>query len=265
MPGNRRRRKGVNRSGNSAHNRNGNRASVRDTGTFKPVKGSAMSSESHPSSSLTVIDEMRIPGYPPSQVRRLRYATTFSISSSTGVPAGYVFRANDLFDPDFTSAGHQPDPFDSLMIPYNHFCVMKSKITATFRNPSASCMVAIRQDVDNVIITNPDQLLEGGGIVTDTLEVKGTYGSEKTLSLGLNLAKLWGVTSRQHLADPTYRGSASASPTEVTYFHLMAWDPAGTTTSLTGVVVMDFLAAFMEPRTPTVSKELELAWSLWKS
>jgi hypothetical protein len=244
---------------------NQRRPAVRDTGSFKPVGGSALSSESHPSSSLTNISEMRMPGYPATCVRRLRYATTVSITSTTGVPAGYIFRANDLFDPDFTSTGHQPEPFDQLMVAYNHFTVFKSKCTVTFRNASAACVVAVRQDADNTVITNADQIMEMGGVVSENVEVKGTYGNAKTISLGLNIPKLWGMSRKQHLADSTQRGSASASPSEVTYYHLMAWDPGATTTTVTGYVVIDYLATFTEPRTQTESLKLRMAWESFKA
>jgi len=244
---------------------NQRRPAVRDTGAFKPVLGAAITSESHPSASLTNIAEMRMPGYPATVVRRLRYATTVSITSTTGVPAGYIFRANDLFDPDFTSTGHQPEPFDQLMVAYNHFTVFKSKCTVTFRNASAACVVAIRQDADNTVITNADQIMEMGGVVSENVETKGTYGNAKTLSLGVNVPKLWGMSRKQHLADSTQRGSASASPSEVTYFHLMAWDPGATTTTVTGYVVIDYLATFTEPRTQTESLKLRMAWESWKA
>jgi len=151
------------------------------------------------------------------------------------------------------------------MVAYNHFTVFKSKITVTFRNSSAACVVAIRQDADSTVITNADQIMEMGGIVSENVEMKGIYGNAKTLSLGLNIPKLWGMSRKQHLADPTQRGSAAASPSEVSYFHLTVWDPGAGSATVTGYVVIDYLATFTEPRTQTESLKLRMAWETWKA
>jgi len=168
--------------------------------------------------------------------------------------ATYVLRANDLFDPDFTSTGHQPMGFDQMMLFYNHFCVIRARLIATFKcNSATNPSCALRVDANSTAITAVDRILEFGGVVTDTLEKNGVLGSNKTLQISLDVAKLQGVSIAAITADPTLRGDAATSPTEVSYFHLSLWDVAAGT----GVCNIDFIleqeAVFMEPRDLTQS------------
>jgi hypothetical protein len=45
---------------------------------------------------------------------------------SSGHP--YLFRLNSLFDPDYTSTGHQPRGFDQWKTMYNKYCVIGAKV-----------------------------------------------------------------------------------------------------------------------------------------
>jgi len=202
-----------------------------------------------PSASLTTIREVWMPIFPARTVRRMRYSTSFGLTTTSGVPAAYVLRANDLFDPDFTSTGHQPMGFDQMMLFYNHFVVVKAKVRVVFKNTGTSVpTVCIRQDANSTALTVIDRLVEFGGLVSETLEVKGAYGANKTLELNLDVGKLQGLNRQAIAADPSLRGDAATSPTEVTYFHIMVWDATSTTGSISTDVILEQDAIFMEPR-----------------
>lgn len=189
-----------------------------------------------------------MPIFPATTVRKLRYSTTFQLTSTAGVVASYVFRANDLFDPDFTSTGHQPMGFDQMMLTYNHFCVVSARIKVTCRNKTNTTpfTVCIRQDASNTPLTVIDRILEFGGLVTADID---TFGVCTTLlELGLDVARLQGVSRKAITADPTLRGDAATSPTEVTYFHIQMWDTAAATSTGNFDVVLEQVAHFMEPR-----------------
>jgi len=179
----------------------------------------------------------------------LRYVDNISITTTAGAVATYVFRANDLFDPDFTSTGHQPMGFDQMMLSYNHFCVLKARIKVTFKNyTSVSQTVAIRQDATSSPLTVINRILEFGGVVSTSLGQAGTFGSEQNLIMDVNIPRLQGVNETTALADPTLRGDAATSPTELTYFHLQAWDAAGNGANIQCQVMLEQLAMFTEPR-----------------
>lgn len=196
-----------------------------------------------------------MPIFPPSITKRLRYSTTFAGSTTSGaISSTYVIRANDLFDPDFTGTGHQPMGFDQLMLWYNHFCVLSAKITVVCKNTAASApTICLRVDADSTPLTVIDRIVEFGGCVTECLELKGTFGANKTLTMSVDIARLQGVSRSAITADPTLRGSAAASPTEISYFHITMWDTVGTNGSMECDVILEQVAKFMEPRDVTTS------------
>lgn len=240
---------------NKNSKRNGNGRSKRNRSGKGSGKGSLVAGGKQASSSITRITEKWMPVFPASIVKTLRYSTSISLGAAAGALNTWIFRANDLFDPDFSGTGHQPMGFDQLMAWYNHFCVVRAKIVCTFRNiGTTSAYGAIRVDGSNTALTVIDRLVEDGGLTMDIFEAKGVTGSNKTLALDINIGKLQGVSRSALTADPTLRGDAATSPTEVTYFHLAVWDPAAlATTSFIVDVILEQTSHFMEPRDLTES------------
>lgn len=196
-----------------------------------------------------------MPVFPPRIRKTLRYSTTCSLTATSGaVATPQIFRANDLFDPDFSGTGHQPMGFDQLMVWYNHFCVVRSKIICTFRCTTAtSPTVCLRVDGASSALSVIDRIVEFGGCMTDTISRVGVYGSNKTMSMEVDMPKIQGVSISAVTADPTLRGDAATSPTEVTYFHLTMWDTTAATGSCEVDVVLEQDAYFMEARDATES------------
>jgi len=144
--------------------------------------------------------------------------------------------------------------FDQMMTFYNHFAVEKSQIKVVFNNTSSGPLkVGIRIDADSTLITDPDQLVEFGGLSYDTLEGKAIYGMNKELTLRADIAKVQGIPRKNITTDPNLRGTAAASPAEITYYHVVAWDPTGSSGGCTFQVVIDYIAIFTEPRDATKS------------
>jgi len=196
-----------------------------------------------------------MPLFPPTISKRLRYSTTFAGATASGaITSTQIFRANDLFDPDFTGTGHQPMGFDQMMTWYNHFVVTWAKITLVVKNTTGSApTICLRVDGDSTPITVIDRVVEIGGCVTEDLEVKGSYGANKKLSLVADICKLQGVKRGAITSDPSLQGNAAASPAEVTYFHITMWDTSGTTGSCEVDVILEQVATFLEPRDITES------------
>lgn len=202
-----------------------------------------------------MVYEPWMPVFPPSITKRLRYSTTFTGATTAGaITSTQVFRANDLFDPDLTGTGHQPMGFDQLMTWYNHFCVRSARITVVCKNTSATApTVCLRIDGDLTPITVIDRIVELGGCVTVDLESKGGYGTVKKLSINADIAKLQGVKASTITADANLRGTAAASPSEVTYFHITMWNTTSESGSMDCDVILEQVATFFEPRDITES------------
>lgn len=238
--------KGKNKNRGNSSRKNGSRGNRRRTA---PSKSDSLVSSSKGGGDLTTIIETWTPLFPSRVVKKLRYSDTVTLTATSGLLATYVFRANDLYDPDFTSTGHQPMGFDQMMQNYNHFVVLKSRATVTFKNyTSVLGSVALRQDADSTALTDYDRLIEYGGLVQAELITAGAYGGATTLMLGVDIAKLQGVSNKALTADPELRGNVGASPVEVTYFHLCLWDAAGNSITVRASIMIEFLAMFVEPR-----------------
>jgi len=215
--------------------------------------GSAITTSSAGASIMSRQAEGWMPIFPVRCTRKLRYSTTFQLTCTSGAVATYVFRANDLFDPDYTGTGHQPMGFDQMMLSYNHFCVTHSKIKVTARNKSNTSPVTfgIRQDASPTAVTVIDRIMEFGGLVVCELD---TFGTQTTLlELNLNIAKVQGISPSALTSDSTLRGDAGNSPTEVTYWHVQCWDTAALTSIVNCDVVLEQTAVFFEPRDLTES------------
>lgn len=86
-------------------------------------------------SSLT----LRAPTAFPDRLRiKFRYSDTINIISTLGNLTDYVFRGNSLFDPDYTSTGHQPFGLDQWNSLYGQYKVYGSSIWVKALNETAS-------------------------------------------------------------------------------------------------------------------------------
>jgi hypothetical protein len=208
--------------------------------------------------SLTLNVEPWMPLFPARSVKTLRYSTNIQLASSGGVPNTYVFRANDLFDPDATGTGHQPMGFDQMMVQYNHFCVTKAKIKVIFKAISAAKMtVAVRLDGAATALTVIDQIVEFGASVIDYLDATSVNGDQKLLWLAVDVAKHMGISKDALTASPNQRGTVSASPTELTYFHVTVFDAAAQSGTCNIDVILEQEAYFLEPRDQATSSKLQ--------
>lgn len=235
-------------------NRNSRRVGGRKRNRKQGGKGGGLARPSRRSDTTLVVQPWQAL-FPIRTVKRLRYNDTAVMTSTSGSVATYVLRANDLYDPDFSSTGHQPMGFDQMMVFYNHFTVTKAKLTATFENYALACDAhcVIRADGDSTAMTVPTRIMELGGLVEVICEYKQTSGSSKTATLEIDVAKFQGVSRSALTADPSLQGSSGASPVEIVYFHIEMWNNI----ALSGSVVVDFIleqeAYFTEPRDPTQS------------
>jgi len=205
--------------------------------------------------SPTHMNDAFMPLFPPRVRKTLRYHTTAPLTMTSGALANYVFRANDLFDPDFTSTGHQPMGFDQMMVFYNHFAVDTCKIKLQFTNLTTTQIhCGVRLDGSSTPLSNPDQLIEFGGTTYDICEGKSIYGSSKSMELFVDIARIQGIPRKNITTDPNLRGDSATSPIEITYFHVFIWDPVGGVSGSASVdVTLEQSAYFMEPRDATES------------
>jgi len=76
--------------------------------------------------------------FPPMLLTKMTYAVSMVYDMTTTGYSINTFRANSMYDPDYTGTGTQPRYFDTLLsgndtnAPYRKFCVYKAHIKATY-------------------------------------------------------------------------------------------------------------------------------------
>lgn len=71
----------------------------------------------------------------------LRYSDQIVLDADTATPARHQFRCTSIFDPDYTSTGHQPFGHDQYGQLYNHYIVDKAIITVRNASTGVNCIL----------------------------------------------------------------------------------------------------------------------------
>lgn len=195
----------------------------------------------------------------PAQTRRRLFYYDYGLtrSGTAGAESSYFFIANGLFDPNITGTGHQPMGFDQLMLCYDQYTVVSSKITAHIYNTTSS--VAVRTGVmlspDASALTDFSQTIENGLNNTRVLSAINVAGYHQDFSLNCDCRRYFGrKTERELVNSPELTGSSAANPTEGVYYTIVAWDPFGASNYSTFFdVIIEYDAIFWEPKKLTVS------------
>ncbi|WP_445772349.1 hypothetical protein [Rheinheimera sp.] len=155
-----------------------------------------------------------------SHTRVMRYADNITLTPIAGSTVTHVFSANSMFDPDYSGSGHQFRYWDQYTQYYNHYVVLRSKITAVFShtgNVSTTspymCIVSLRDDY--ITESNQNNYIENGLCAYRTLP----HSPESTVTLTKSFNAKTFFNKRFVQDSETLSSSVSASPTESAYFH----------------------------------------------
>jgi hypothetical protein len=181
--------------------------------------------------------------------RTIQYFADVAIAG-TGTPGTQVFSANGCFDPDITGTGGQPMGFDQMMLFYNHYTVMRSRIRAVFQNLTtggviATCVLSVSGSSTPVTVV--EDLIENGDCSIESMGFTGGYSGGCTQRRTLDVGKYQGL--RNTIDDPDMRGDSASNPVEQVYYHLSLYDPvgAGAVSALVQCLI-EYDTIFHEPR-----------------
>ncbi len=197
------------------------------------------------------------PLFPAHTTKKLPYYELgFSLTGTAGVITQYAFSANGLYDPNVTGTGHQPLGFDTMMLYYEQYTVLRSRITIRMvGNGSQAAVVSLCLAPDTTALALPD-VMENGLCTTHVVDGRGNggYGTGTRigrLDLACDVAKYFGRrTAKELLDDPNLYGTVSSNPTEQVYFIVNMWG-FGTFSDNTNVIceaTIEYIATFWEPR-----------------
>lgn len=192
-------------------------------------------------------------GFPNRLLTKVRYADTYQITSTAGSIAKQVMRMNSTFDPDYTSAGHQPLYRDTFAAIYDEYAVVSADIVVTFvSNASTSAMVVgVLVDDDGSVGTNLNTLREQSNGETHLIP-------NATGSLSTHTFKYHWDCKRILQIDPfsseSYKTNVGSNPNFESLLVIYAAPADGASTTTTTVqVVLEQTVLWTELATPTTS------------
>jgi len=187
--------------------------------------------------------------------RNIQYYFPFNaLVTGTATANSYVFAANGAYDCDISGSGGQPMGFDQMMIFFNHYTVLRCRITVTAWNTSTTLIpfIGIMISGSSSVTSGYEMAVENGNIEFVPLGYQGQAGSMAKLTREVDVAKFQGITNI--MDDPNMRGDSASNPTELTYFHITTWNPASATQVTTNIsALLEFDTVFHEPRKGSLS------------
>ncbi len=192
-----------------------------------------------------------------------RYRTTVRYMAKHGLSTGtlglfgseHTYRLNSLFDPDFTSTGHQPFGFDQLSTWYDKYLVTRVRVELTVTDPTGDGLalgVAIRPTASTSSLTGQsiDVCGERQGVMIKCINDSGEQ--VKTLLFDLPLHEVCGITQQEyHGALDSYGASVSANPILTPYMSIAVINLSNATNYSAQVIVrMSFDCIFYERKAP---------------
>lgn len=189
---------------------------------------------------------------PNSCVRKLKYVTAISMNPPTAGRSHHVFRANDLYDPDLTSVGHQPRGFDQLMAAYRSFTVIGSKITITQQTTVSAgngyLMLTHSGDADPLSgELNDPSAFESTFLVNKPIILADASGASRKTRLGSQVS-IKKYFKQKILGENDFAGSAASGPNKQSYWtvyyqNLNSGDPE----TQTFLIELEYIAVFRQP------------------
>lgn len=175
---------------------------------------------------------------------------TIPAAPSAGTAGTYAFRANSIYDPDLSGAGHQPMGRDVWASLYNHYLVLSARITVTF-TPTVTSGVAF-QTVG--IILHEDGTLSSSALAQCCEQGKSTYRTYYP-ALGFNSVSLshtfdarrWFGIQSIEAAIYNIGAAVNTSPADTAAFVLFGGSFTSATSGINVAVTLTQTVLFTEP------------------
>lgn len=193
--------------------------------------------------------------FPPLYDVDMAYSAQVPLSITTGAFNYYMFRANALYDPDYTGTGGQPLGFSQLSTIYDHYTVCSSSLEFTLSSSIApnltGCFnIAAYVDDDASVSTTMQQALQRPRVKALQM-VTQTQGVTPVTKLYWSAATTYG--NAKPWTDPEMQGTATSNPTEQSIY-VIAIEDTNLNSSTVGIMVkMKFRVMWDELKTLTAT------------
>lgn len=187
--------------------------------------------------------------FPTSKLVYHKYCDSYALpaASGAGIPVTYLWRANSLFDPDFTGVGHQPMFRDEMAAKYLNYTVLYSTIKIEICGTNSQELSYQLYLNDNTgLPTTKLAAWESYSCKVDRLDRRS---SPLVLKQRYNAAR-WNKTDRKsYLGDDSNKTGSGSNPTKTDCFILYI-DALNDLTVISAInikVSMTFTALWRDP------------------
>lgn len=151
----------------------------------------------------------------------MTYGVQVSLVTTATAPSAYVFRANSVFDPDFTAVtGTKAACFDQISAIYGRYRVTNVRAEITWDNVgqvNGNCFVVASTSSNigvswNTILAQRHVWFRPVAIASGFCYVKHCVSTP--------IHKLWGVPKKQVLMDDQFSALATTNPVNQAYIHV---------------------------------------------
>lgn len=177
----------------------------------------------------------------------MKYSDTFDTTLTTGAILDQVFRANSLFDPDRTNAGHQPLTFDAYALLYNRYHVYAMSWSITFAAAADAYHIAcgVVNGTETFTSATDFRTFREGPMVRD---YTATFGGPAIRAQGRqDLWKFNGEGLRAYMTDDRFGSTVVLNPVEILDFHVMLYNPTANSVLIHWVVDLKFHCIMHDP------------------
>lgn len=202
--------------------------------------------KSHSNNFKSVVSYRSGTGLPQKKFVKLKYADKIVHNGSILNQTDY--RMNSLFDPNFTSLGHQPLGFDEWKALYNRYRVnsVKVEVTAVQQDnaENASDMVAIFPNINDVSVVQAARVMELENVAYTFVGNTSSGQSIQKLEMYIDIKKLMGLNE----LDEDYASLVTTNPVINPKFTVWVENLWGNATAINIMVEITYYAEFFEPK-----------------
>jgi len=180
---------------------------------------------------------------------RIVYQDKFNLATSSGVGVQQVFRANSIFDFDYTGTGHQPMYRDQIVAMYQNYKVLGAKIKYQWSTSNTNNGLVGFSAYNTTPPTGSNEEAEFSRRPSQLL----TAYKIREGVLPVNIPAGLGLTESDYMKNSVYNTAVGSNPTQVVYVQF-SLDPAtATDTGATLLIYAVFDVLFLTPVDPGLS------------
>jgi len=180
---------------------------------------------------------------------RLVYQDKYNLATSSGVGTQQVFRANSIFDFDYTGTGHQPMYRDQIVAMYQYYKVLGVRVRFEW-STSNSNNGLIGFCAYNT--TPPTSATEAGEFSRRPSQLLTAY-KKCTGTLPVNIAAGLGLTETDYLTNSLYNAAVGGNPSSLVFLQFSLDCATATDTGATLLIFAEFDVLFTCPVDPGLS------------